>query len=123
LTGVAGAADDFDMLVDLRNLNLIHILIELLSNQQNRTNPSLLGSMITILTNMSLNDQNNVKIRLHGAHLIGQILMENCTTYNIENPKHYVRLISFVFKIFDSVKTQEITFRPSTRYSSCVCGF
>lgn len=122
MTAVAGAADDFDMLVDLRNLNLIHILIELLSNQQNRSNPSLLGSMITILTNMSLNDQNNVKIRLHGAHLIGQILMENCTTYNKENPKHYVMSISFVFKVFDSVKTQEITFRPSTRYSSCVCG-
>ena len=122
MTAVAGAADDFDMLVDLRNLNLIHILIELLSNQQNRSNPSLLGSMITILTNMSLNDQNNVKIRLHGAHLIGQILMENCTTYNKENPKHYVRSICSLSKVFDSVKTQEIIFKPSTRYSSCVCG-
>lgn len=111
------------MLVDLRNLNLIHILIELLSNQQNRSNPSLLGSMITILTNMSLNDQNNVKIRLHGAHLIGQILMENCTTYNKENPKHYVNYNSYLFKVFYSVKTQEIIFKPSTRYSSCVCGF
>lgn len=46
--------------------------------------------MITILTNMSLNDQNNVKIRLHGAHIIGAILMENCTTYNKDNPKNYV---------------------------------
>ena len=46
--------------------------------------------MITILTNMSLNDQNNVKIRLHGAHIIGAILMENCTTYNKDKPKNYV---------------------------------
>jgi hypothetical protein len=46
--------------------------------------------MITILTNMSLNDQNNVKIRLHGAHIIGAILMENCTTFNKDKPKNYV---------------------------------
>lgn len=49
--------------------------------------------MLTILTNLSLNDQNNIKIRLHGAHIIGKILMENCPTYNKDNPKKYVKLI------------------------------
>ena len=40
---------------------------------------------------MALNDQNNIKIRLHGAHIIGQILMENCPPYNKEqaNPRKY----------------------------------
>ena len=90
MTAVAGAADDFDMLVDLRNLNFITILLDMLQSPQTRTNPNLIGSMVTILTNMSLNDQNNVKIRLHGAHIVGAILMENCTTFNRENQKSYV---------------------------------
>ena len=91
LTAVAGAADDFDILVDLRNLGFITIVLELLEKPETRNNPNLMGSTITILTNMSLNDTNNVKIRLHGAHLIGQILMENCTTFNKDNPKNYVK--------------------------------
>ena len=94
LTAVAGAADDFDILVELRNLNFITILLEMLTESQNRENPNLIGAMITILTNMSLNDQNNVKIRLHGAHIIGSILIENCTTFNKENPRKYVKLLS-----------------------------
>ena len=88
---MAGAADDFDILVELRNLHFIHLLLDMLQLDQIRNNPNLLGSMITILTNMTLNDQNNVKIRLHGAHIIGSILMENCTTYNKDRPKSYVR--------------------------------
>lgn len=82
LTAVAGAADDYDILVDLRNLNLITIILEMLQSPSNRNSPNMVGSMITILTNMSLNDQNNVKTRLHGAHIVGAILMENCTTFN-----------------------------------------
>jgi len=34
--------------------------------------------VLSNLTNLALNDQLNAKIRLHGAHLIGLILMENC---------------------------------------------
>jgi hypothetical protein len=90
LTAVAGAADDFDILVELRNLNMINLLLDMLNSLVNRDNPNLLGAVITILTNMSLNDQNNVKVRLYGAHIIGSILMENCTTFNVENPKKYV---------------------------------
>ena len=87
----------------------------------NRNNPNLLGSMITILTNMSLNDQNNVKIRLHGAHIIGAILMENCTTYNKDKPKNYVSL-QFLTHVHHSVRTREKTRRPSTRSRSCACA-
>lgn len=57
--------------------------------QVNQNNPILVGSMLTFLTNLSLNDQNNIKIRLHGAHIIGKILMDNCPTYNKERPKKY----------------------------------
>ena len=45
---------------------------------------------MTTLTNLSLNDANNVKIRLHGAHIIGKLLMDNCPQLNRENPKVYV---------------------------------
>ena len=38
----------------------------------------LIGSILTTLTNLSLHDQTNVKIRLYGAHIIGKILMKNC---------------------------------------------
>ena len=49
--------------------------------------------MLTLLTNLSLNDQNNLKIRLHGAHIIGKILMDNCPNFNKDNPKKYVNTI------------------------------
>lgn len=39
-----------------------------------------MGSILTTLTNLSLNDQNNIQIRLLGAHIIGGILMQNCPT-------------------------------------------
>ena len=58
-----------------------------------RNNPILVGTMLTILTNLSLNDQNNIKIRLYGAHILGSLLMENCPTYNQSNPKKYVNYI------------------------------
>ena len=41
-----------------------------------------MGSILTTLTNLSLNDANNVKIRLHGAHIIGKILMDHCPRIN-----------------------------------------
>jgi hypothetical protein len=54
---VAGAADDFDLLVDLRNLNFIQILLEMLQEQPwCRNNAAMQGAVLTILTNMSLND-------------------------------------------------------------------
>jgi hypothetical protein len=53
---VAGAADDFDLLVEMRNLHLIHILLDMLMVDAHRGNPNMMGSIITILTNMSLND-------------------------------------------------------------------
>jgi hypothetical protein len=57
LTAVAGAADDFDLLVDLRNLNFIQILLEMLQEQPwCRNNAAMQGAVLTILTNMSLND-------------------------------------------------------------------
>lgn len=56
LTAVAGAADDFDLLVEMRNLHLIHILLDMLMVDAHRCNPNMMGSIITILTNMSLND-------------------------------------------------------------------
>ncbi len=87
---MAGAADDYDILVELRNLHFIHILLDMLQLDVHRNNPNMMGSILTILTNLSLNDQNNVKIRLHGAHIIGGILMENCTTFKFDNPKKYV---------------------------------
>ena len=34
--------------------------------------------ILTCLTQLSMHDQSNVKFRLHGAHLVGQILMQNC---------------------------------------------
>lgn len=89
LTSTAGAADDFDLLVELRNLNFINIVLDMLG--WCRENPNMLGALLTILTNISLNDQNNVRIRLHGAHIIGALLMENCSTFS--KPKAYVRLL------------------------------
>lgn len=53
---MAGAADDFDLLVEMRNLHLIHILLDMLMVDAHCSNPNMMGSIITILTNMSLND-------------------------------------------------------------------
>ena len=33
------------------------------------------------MTNLSLNDEINTIIKLHGAHLIGKILMDNCPVF------------------------------------------
>lgn len=38
----------------------------------------MICQVLSNLTNLSLNDQLNMKIRLVGAHYIGIILMENC---------------------------------------------
>jgi len=45
----------------------------------------LVGCILTILTNLSLHDLTNVKIRLYGAHIIGKILMKNCPALAKEN--------------------------------------
>lgn len=52
------------------------MLVELL---QKNVNDSILAChVLSVLTNLSLNDQINVNIRLQGAHIIGKILMDNC---------------------------------------------
>ena len=69
-------------------------LIVAITGPENDSNmpdtPGILGSILTTLTNLSLNDANNVKIRLHGAHIIGKLLMENCPQLNRDEPKIYV---------------------------------
>ena len=72
------------MLAELKDLNLVPIMLQLIQaitapeNENIADSPGLLGSILTTLTNLSLNDANNIKIRLHGAHIIGKLLMENC---------------------------------------------
>ena len=38
----------------------------------------MICQILSNLTNLALNDLLNIKVRLHGADLIGRILMENC---------------------------------------------
>jgi len=56
--------------------------------------PSLIGTILTTLTNLALNDQNNVQIRLNGAHLIGRILMENCPALSKSDPANQIEYSS-----------------------------
>lgn len=44
--------------------------------------------------------------------------MENCTTFNLENPKKYVKML--LFKLICSVKIPETTCRHSIKYRFCV---
>ena len=82
------SGEDQDILAELKDLNLVPILLQLLvaistpENENLQESAGLLGSILTTLTNLSLNDANNVKIRLHGAHIIGRLLMENCPPLN-----------------------------------------
>lgn len=88
--------EDQDILAELKDLNIVPILLQLVvaitspDNENIQEVPGVLGSLLTTLTNLSLNDVNNVKIRLHGAHVIGQILMDNCPQLTKDNPKVYV---------------------------------
>lgn len=75
------SGENQDILAELRDLQFVPILLKMLVSKES-SNPATLGSILTILTNLSLNDANNVKIRLHGAHLIGGILMDNCPALN-----------------------------------------
>ena len=65
-------------------MNLVPIMLQLMvaitapESETQPDTPGILGSILTTLTNLSLNDLNNVKIRLHGAHIIGSLLMDNC---------------------------------------------
>ena len=69
-------ADDQDVLIEFKELNAAQVLIELL--QKNLKNSILVCHILSVLTNLSLNDQINVNIRILGAHVIGRILMDNC---------------------------------------------
>ena len=64
------------MLVELKDLNIVHMTLDLLLAYQ--YNPTMICLILSVLTNLSLNDSINIKLRLHGAHIIGKILMENC---------------------------------------------
>ena len=85
------SCEDQDILAELKDLNLVPIMLQFISaitspDYQNQTEvPGLLGSILTTLTNLSLNDANNVKIRLHGAHIIGKLLMDNCPALDKDN--------------------------------------
>lgn len=79
---------DEDLLVEMRDLNLVKLLLELLSEEQNQNNAVLMSTLLTNLTYLSLNDQNNIQIRLLGAHIIGKILMKNCPTIH-PNTNYY----------------------------------
>lgn len=65
------------MLAELKDFNIVPIMLQLVvaitspDNPNPHEIPGVLGSILTTLTNLSLNDANNVKIRLHGAHIIG----------------------------------------------------
>jgi NIMA (never in mitosis gene a)-related kinase len=92
-----------------------------------------MGSILTTLTNLSLNDSNNVKIRLHGAHIIGKILMENCPALtknsdshkvyiedNSENTKiqhelqlHCLRCLRFLYSMEKNRKAFKVIFPPN----------
>jgi hypothetical protein len=51
-------------------------MLELLLN--NLESSVIVTNILSCLTNLALNDQINYKIRIHGAHIIGRILMTNC---------------------------------------------
>ena len=76
-------------------MSLVPILLQLvvqisIDPEDIQNSPAIMGSILTTLTNLSLNDANNVKIRLHGAHIIGKILMEHCPRINEgEEAKQY----------------------------------
>ena len=95
--------------------------------------PGLLGSILTTLTNLSLNDVNNVKIRLHGAHIIGKLLMDNCPQLNkdkdarvyiADNPgenlkvmhelqMHCLRCLRFLYSVEKNRKAFKVIFPPN----------
>ena len=68
--------EDQDILVEFKDLNIVQIMLEFL--QSYRPFPIMICHILSNVTNLALNDQINIKIRLHGAHIIGQILMDNC---------------------------------------------
>ena len=78
------SCEDQDVLAEFKDLNLVPIMLQLIvaitapESETQPDNPGVLGSILTTLTNLSLNDANNVKTRLHGAHIIGKLLMDNC---------------------------------------------
>ena len=104
--------------------------IQAQSNQEEV--PMLIGSILTSLTNLSLHDTTNVKIRLYGAHIIGKILMRNCpalmkegespckyTNDPDENIKlqhelqlHCLRSLRFLYSVEKNRKTFKMIFPP-----------
>ena len=101
-------------------------------NENSQDTAGLLGSILTTLTNLSLNDANSVKIRLHGAHIIGRLLMENCPSLNKDQSKVYVagnasentkvmhelqlhclRCLRFLYSVEKNRKAFKVIFPPS----------
>ena len=132
------SSEDQDVLAELKDLNLVPIMLQLIvaimspESETQADTPGVLGSILTTLTNLSLNDANNVKIRLHGAHIIGSLLMENCPQLNRDNPKVYVngdagenlkvqhelqmhclRCLRFLYSVEKNRKAFKVIFPPS----------
>ena len=63
-------------MVEFKDLNVVTILLDLISNHL--STPVIVCQILSNFTNLALNDQISTKIRLHGAHIIGKIMMENC---------------------------------------------
>lgn len=53
-------ADDQDLLIDMKELNIAQVMLDLL--QRHVSNPILTCQILSILTNISLNDQINLNI-------------------------------------------------------------
>lgn len=124
------SGEDQDILSELKDLGIIPLLLNMLVSESSvpkQQTPALLGTILTTLSNLALNDQNNVKIRLHGAHIVGKILMSNCPSIQnlnysddlTENTKiqhelqlHCLRCLRFLYSVEKNRKTFKVIFPP-----------
>ena len=102
--------DDQDILVEFNDLNVVQIMLEFL--QSYRSFPIMICQILSCLTNLALNDQINIKIRLHGAHIIGTILMDNCPVLikdklvREEKEKQGKQIIQYSKDLNEDIKTK-----------------
>ena len=91
---LTSAGEDQDLLTMLKDLNIVPLLLELLQqknqacvssrdkSEEDSNNSVIIASILSTITNLSLNDAANVKIRLNGAHILGRVLFDNCPALN-----------------------------------------
>ena len=60
-------SNDQDVLMEFKEINPIETLMDLLKSN----NPIVQCNVLSAVTNLSLNDQINLNVRIQGAHLIG----------------------------------------------------